>query len=193
MKVNVQDYKKSIYEIGLDKDSEAVIWDFYVTKAICKSASQKRSASDYGLSKLPYEEMLEVAGVAADNAVILLADTMKETLKKLDLETEAGSGKNKHPIEIETEECRFAIITPYRIADDKAPEAKCGKAESLLTHIRNALAHGNTYFFDDGKVMLEDKDSQGKITARIIVKKETLFDWIRLIDFEERYYHIYRR
>ena len=63
MKVFVQEYKKSIYDIGLDKDSEATIWDFYVTKAMCKSASQKRTISDYGLKNIPYDAMLKVAGI----------------------------------------------------------------------------------------------------------------------------------
>lgn len=34
--------------------------------------------------------------------------------------------------------------------------------------------------------MLEDKDEGGKnITARILIKKETLFDWIRVVKKED--------
>ena len=48
MQLNVYPYKKSIYEIGLPKEQEAMIWDFYVTKSIAGSSSQQRSLSDYG-------------------------------------------------------------------------------------------------------------------------------------------------
>lgn len=191
MRVFVQDHKKSIYDIGLDKDSEATIWDFYVTRAMCKSAAQKRSISDYGMKSIPYDEMLKVAGISPSNAIVLLANTMPNTLQRLGLETTIGKGNDKQNAEIETEPFRFAIITPYTITDDNPPKESCGRGESLLTHIRNSFAHGNTYFFDDGTVMLEDKDQRGSITARIIIKVETLFAWIHLIDKDERYYHIH--
>lgn len=51
MELIVQQYKKSIYEIDLPKEQESIIWDFYVTKSIAGSSSQKRSLSDYGLKK----------------------------------------------------------------------------------------------------------------------------------------------
>lgn len=191
MEVYISEYKKSIYDLGLDKDSETILWDFYVTKAICNSASQKRTPSDYGLKKIPYERMLEVAGITPLNAVPLLANTMPKTLERLGLNTTEGKGKDKREIGIETTPCRFAFITPYTISDNDIPKGNCGKGESLLTHVRNAFAHGNTYFFKDGTMLLEDKDQRGNITARIIIKVETLFAWIKLIDKNEKYYHIY--
>lgn len=64
-------------------------------------------------------------------------------------------------------------------------------AESKLTaffrHIRNAFAHANTYFFDNGIVLLEDKD-KSKLTAAILIKQQTLLDWIKVIDKGENYY-----
>ena len=36
-------------------------------------------------------------------------------------------------------------------------------------------------------MMLEDKDGN-KITARMIIRQQTLIDWIGLIDKEQRYY-----
>lgn len=63
--------------------------------------------------------------------------------------------------------------------------SKCGKAESILTHIRNAFAHSNTYFFDNNMVLLEDK-SKGIITAEILLPMKILLDWIKLIDKDEK-------
>ena len=59
----------------------------------------------------------------------------------------------------------------------------------MFTHIRNAFAHGNTYFFENGNVLLEDKDGN-KITARILIAVQTLVDWIRLIDKDSIIYPV---
>ena len=188
MRVLVQNFHKAIYSIGLPKLQEAAIWDFYVTHAIASSASQKRSAKDYGLSQLPWGEMKKVAGLRANDVKILLANSINETLKRYDLIVSEGKGERKVPKAIDIDALRIVCTTPYRIADENPPEAKIGEAESVLTHIRNSFAHGLTYFFDNGNVMFEDKDSSGQITARMILKGQTLLDWIGLIDKEKIYY-----
>ena len=80
------------------------------------------------------------------------------------------------------------MLSPYTIADGESPKGRVGEAESVLTHIRNSLAHGNTYFFENGNVLFEDKDMKGIITARIILKQQTLLDWISLIDKDQKFY-----
>jgi hypothetical protein len=176
-------YKKSIYDIGLPREQEAVIWDFYVTKSIASSASQRRAISDYGWKNIPFKEMLSSAGILSNNVKILPATSINETLKKYNLDT----GKVNDEKEIEIDELKIVCLTPFTIADENPPKAKVGDAESVLTHIRNAFAHGNTYFFDNGNVMLEDKNN-GTVTARIIIRQQTLLDWIFIIDKEARYY-----
>ena len=54
------------------------------------------------------------------------------------------------------------------------------RLQCLFRHIRNALAHNLTYGFENGKIMLEDK-FKNKITARLLLSKKTLIDWIGLI------------
>lgn len=190
MKVEVQKYKKTIHDIGLPYMQEAAIWDFYVSKAIVSSASQGRKVSDYGLKNLPWKEMLEKAEIAKENSKILLANSINKTLGKYDLIIEKKKDKKDKkavPIEIEIDKPRIVCLTPYTISDEEKPDGRVGEAESVLTHIRNAFAHGNTYFFDNGFMMLEDKNKQ-TITARMIIKQQTLLDWIGLVDKEERYY-----
>ena len=186
----VQPYKKSINESAFSNEQVAMIWDFYVTKSIAASASQKRTASDYGKKNLPWKEMCKVANLSPKNVKILLANSINKTLEALDLSITSGSGNNKkeHPIEIGVP--RIACLTPYTIADEDTPKAKVGEAESVLTHIRNSFAHGNTYYFENQFVLFEDKDQKGTITARIILAQQTLIDWINLIDSEQRYYII---
>lgn len=183
MKLIVQQYKKSIYEIDLPKEQESIIWDFYVTKSIAGSSSQKRSLSDYGLKKIPFEQMLKSGGIDSEHKVILLANSITQTLKNNDLDI----GSEKNPIAIDVETPRIVCITPYSIADTNKPKAKVGEGESVLTHIRNAFAHGNTYFFYNGNVLLEDKN-KSTVTARLILPLQALLDWIKIIDSNNNFY-----
>lgn len=188
MKDTVQKYKKSINESGFTVAQISMIWDFYVTKSIAASASQKRTASDYGLKQIPFVKMLEVAGIKENQYKILLSDRMPATLDALNLKT---TGEKGIEIPIEVDIPRFALIMGYSISDEEEPKPKdnCSKAECLLTHIRNAFAHGNTYFFNNENLLLEDKN-KSNTTAMIIIKQKTLLDWIKLIDHEERFYRI---
>ena len=45
-KEEIQLYKKSINESAFSSEQIAMIWDFYVTKSIAASASQKRTAKE---------------------------------------------------------------------------------------------------------------------------------------------------
>lgn len=188
MRVEVQNYKKSINETNFTDAQIKMIWDFYVTKSVAASASQKRTISDYGRKQFPWKEMLNKAGITNENVKILLANSINKTLVDYDLEIIEGHGMDKHNKEIEIDIPKIVCLTPYSIADEENPKAKVGEAESVLTHIRNAFAHGNTYFFDNGNVLFEDKDQRGVITARMILKQKTLLDWISIVDKEQRFY-----
>lgn len=189
-KAIVQPHKKSINESAFSHEQIAMIWDFYVTKSIAASASQKRTPSDYGRKNLPWKEMCEQANLTKDNIKILLANSINKTLEKMELSIETGIGKDKAPLAIDIETPKICCLTPYTISDEDPPKAKVGEAESVLTHIRNAFAHGNTYYFDNKYVLFEDKEQQ-KITARILLAQQTLIDWISLVDNGQRFYIIH--
>lgn len=193
MRCFIQNYHKSIYDCDLPKEQESIIWDFYVTHAIAGSASQGRKASDYGLSSLPWDEMKRVAAIDASNVKILLANSINRTLANFDLEITEGKGERRRSVAIEVDVPKIVCSTPYSIADEDLPKGKVGEAESVLTHIRNSLAHGLTYFFDNGNVLFEDRDPRGTITARIILKIQTLLDWIALIDKNQKYYVLHKQ
>lgn len=188
MKTIVQNHKKSINQTLFTPEQVAVIWDFYVTKSIAESASQKRKITDYGYKQFPWKEMLDKAGISSDNVKILLANSINKTLELYDLNITEGKGNGKHNRAIEIDTPKIVCLTPYTIADGESPKGRVGEAESVLTHIRNSFAHGNTYFFENGNVLFEDKDMKGIITARIILKQQTLLDWISLIDKEQKFY-----
>ena len=188
MKTIVQNYKKSINQTLFTPEQVAIIWDFYVTKSIAESASQKRKITDYGYKQFPWKEMLAKAGISSDNVKILLANSINKTLEQYDLTITEGKGENKQNKAIEIDVLKIVCLTPYTISDEESPKGRVGEAESVLTQIRNSLAHGNTYFFENGNVLFEDKDMRGVITARIILKQQTLLDWISLIDKDQQYY-----
>ena len=188
MRIEIQSYKMSINQTKFTHEQVAIIWDFYVTKSIAESASQKRRISDYGHSQFPWKEMLTKAGITSDNVRILLANSINKTLELYDLNITEGKGNGKHNRAIEIDTPKIVCLTPYTIADGESPKGRVGEAESVLTHIRNSFAHGNTYFFENGNVLFEDKDMKGIITARIILKQQTLLDWITLIDKEQKFY-----
>ena len=178
----VSKYKKSIYEAGLSKEEETIIWDFYVTRSFAASASQKRAIKEFGYSQIPLKQMLELAGVTNDTCKILPCTTMPNTIKSLGLETSAKD-KNGNKIEkdIDVDTPRLCCIQKFTVTDDQGISPTDSAAECLLTHIRNSFAHGNTYFFDNGNVLLEDRDGN-KITARILISVQLLLEWIMLID-----------
>ena len=188
MKIEIQNYKKSINESQFTLAQVAMIWDFYVTKSVAASASQKRKITDYGLKVFPWEDMKKSASIAEKDIKILSANSINKTLATYDLEITEGKGAQKRNKAIEIDVPKIVCLTPFSIADEEKPSPKYGEAESVLTHIRNSFAHGLTYFFDNGNMLFEDKDQRGTITARIILKQQTLLDWIKLIDKDERYY-----
>ena len=187
-KCTVQNYKRSINESSFSTEQISMIWDFYVTKSVASTASQKRTASDYDLKQFPFKKMLEAAAISDDNYHILMADRSPKTLEIAGLKICGDKGV---PIPIEIETPRFALIMGYSISDNDEPKPRdnCSKPECLLTHIRNALAYGNTYFFENGNLLLEDKN-KSNTTAMILIRQKTLLDWIKLIDHKEKFYQI---
>ncbi len=60
---------------------------------------------------------------------------------------------------------------------------KGSENESLFNHIRNAFAHGRLAFYKKEAeifIALEDIDDQRTITARMILSKKTLLNWIEV-------------
>ena len=61
----------------------------------------------------------------------------------------------------------------------------------LFRHIRNAFAHNNVFFFENGNILLKDYQRDGdkqkdkKVTAAILIEFDTLFEWIRLIETDQ--------
>lgn len=55
------------------------------------------------------------------------------------------------------------------------------RLECLFRHIRNSLAHNHTYLFENNNILLEDCEENGKVSARILIPRDSLLEWIKII------------
>ena len=189
-KVSKTANKKSLTASPFSYAQIDMLWDFYVTHTISGGSGLERSVSDYGWKKddnkkdgypALEKELIEKAGLS-NNICFIRSRTCKDTMSAMNLSND----------EICIEHPRAILLQKYSITVDENEKFKfSGGGENhvncLFRHIRNSFAHGNTYFFDNGNVLLEDKDNS-KITAAILIKQQTLLDWIRVIDKEEQFY-----
>ncbi len=193
-KIEWQSYKRSLRDSSFSHAQVSMIWDFYVTHSFAGGSGQGYSLEDYGwdlkkgkektLTTLE-EELMQMAEI--DKLCCVRSTTIKDTLIACNL-----SGKHiciEHP--------RAVLMQNYSMTIDENETMKFaggGGAENRITclfrHIRNSVAHGNTYFFDNSAILLEDKDGSKKITARILLKQKTLLDWISIIDKDKKHYEL---
>lgn len=185
-------YKSSLFESSFSQEEQAIIWDFYVTRSISGASSQSFSVTDFGWKTTQSktngypaieEKMATIASF--DNGFCMIrSSTIKDTLKAMDL-----SGENicvEHP--------RAVLKQNYKISCDENEKMQFDSSATesrfvcLFRHIRNAFAHGNTYFFENGSILLEDYEGKNTITCSMVIKHEVLMEWIYAIDFSEKYY-----
>lgn len=181
------DFICSISQAGFETEEFFKIIEFYVLNApILKSDKTdlfgQRSLKDYkwvgnsGLSKLE-RELLKKSGI--QSFCFIKATSIKETLNQMLL----GDGRwcVEHP--------RAILKQDFGINVMESGQAEVLSKETrmvcLFRHMRNAIAHNHIYIFDNGNMVLEDVDAQNNdITARILLKKSTLIDWITVVKKE---------
>lgn len=188
-KIAIDDYKKSLTESAYSYAQIDMIWDFYVTHSLNKASGQRRELTDYGWEKSEsgehgYKKLESVLKETAfiDDFCFIRAKTCKDTLSAMNLS--GGFMCIEHPRAVALQNHSTTVDENENIKFSAGGE---NRIDCLFRHLRNSLAHGNTYFFDNGFVLLEDKDGS-RITARILVKQQSLLDWIKIIDKDEIYY-----
>lgn len=85
----------------------------------------------------------------------------------------------------EDEELKFISSknsnSPQEEEDDETNDQHEAMLSCLFRHIRNSFAHNNTYFFENGNLLLIDFDSKNKVSAMLLIRQQTLLDWRALI------------
>lgn len=178
------DYIRSFSDGFFSNEIFHDLYDFYVLHAPIVMAGVKES---FGLRKPDYygwsgsslrqleSKLLKHSGIK--QFVILRSDSIDKTLKiarLFDYGCIAHSRavlQQSHGKIIAHEDGTFTISSSE------------GRMICLFRHIRNSLAHNRTYLFDNGKIMLEDGCNK-QITARILIDKEVLVTWMRVIQRE---------
>lgn len=46
---------------------------------------------------------------------------------------------------------------------------------------KNKDLNNHTYLFDNGNILIEDCDDNGKISARLLMPKDALIEWMRIV------------
>lgn len=189
-KVNISSFKKGLKDSPFSPEQIAIIWDFYVSRSFAASTGLLIELVDYGWKNSPSkvdglpkleEDLASAAGI--DSICFIRAKTIKDTLSAMDLSGEM----------ICVEHPRAVLKQNHNVKVDENEQCKIESSESrivcLFRHIRNSLAHGNTYFFENGRVLLIDKDGN-TITAAILIQQRTLLDWISVVDYNQNFYVI---
>ena len=52
------------------------------------------------------------------------------------------------------------------------------RVETILTHIRNSIAHGNTFFFENGNSLFIDKSRGGDVSGALLIPSRSLIDFM---------------
>jgi len=65
-------------------------------------------------------------------------------------------------------------------------DTKQSRIDSLLTHIRNAIAHGRIGIYEETMYMIDIDDKAKAETAKMLLKISTLIKWISIIEKFEK-------
>ena len=187
IKVNKLKFRKVLRDSILSSEECSLVWDFYVSRSFASETANKIDIEDYGwkykCKKYGYDTLekvlLENAGI--EKFFIIRAKTIKNTIKMMNLSDD----------NICISHARAVLTQKYKCNPDENEQVKIESDESrinaIFRHIRNSFAHGNTFFFDNGMCLLEDKDGRS-ITAEILIPQKSLFEWIYIVDRGGKYY-----
>lgn len=191
-KVSKAANKKSLKDSPFSYAQIDMIWDFYVTHAISGGTGLERTVEDYGWSKTENKKdgypaiecsLIEKAKLK-NNICFIRAKKCNDTLGAMDLSNDLICVS--HPRAVLLRNYTLSVDENERISFAGSSAAE-NQVVCLFRHLRNAIAHGNTYFFENGFVLLEDKD-KSSISASILIQQQTLLDWISVIDRNKKYY-----
>ncbi len=178
---NESDYVCCLSDMGFSEEEVINIYKFYVEQALTLRNNENaifnlRRLSDYGshggsdMSRLE-GQLLRTANLS--NFILIKAETINNTLEVMNLKDRICI---EHP--------RAVMKQNYKVSINEDGSVNLSQSETrmecLFRHIRNSLAHGQTYYFRNDMLMLEDSDGKN-ITARIVISKQALLDWITII------------
>lgn len=179
--------RASFVEANYSLEELKAIIDFYITNTPIKKSKDAgdsgRWLGEYGWTGAPdlhslESKLLRVSGITS--FVMLKSSKADETIKAMKLGDELCT---KHPRAVLTLECRTTVNEDGSISNT----ARESRMVCLFRHVRNAIAHGQSYVLPNNNLILDDKNDFGK-TASMLIPSKTLVDWIRVVDKEGSFY-----
>lgn len=178
-KISVNQYRCSLLDASCFSDSEKLqIMNFYVANALIPTCKLNRRLSDYDwmgrklLGRLE-RHFIEICSINPEFFLIAQTSKFPTTLKRFNL----NIGEKlciSCPRGAMIEEC----IVEEGVVKKKG---KQNRIEVILTHIRNALAHGNTYVFPNSNILFIDMNRQGDKTCALLIPSKGLLDFMTCI------------
>jgi hypothetical protein len=172
----------TIFDMGFTSIQVEEILRFYLFNAPILSIEKK--SDRYGFKSLSYygwegrnlniikNKIFMAAKLSPENIDIVKKESINDELE--------DKGLYNGKICVDTS--KLVIKQNYYEKNMKQKETEL---QCLFRHVRNSFAHNQTYYFDNENILLEDfekKDSKQKqISARIIIPKSALLDWMTLI------------
>lgn len=160
----------------------AEVMRFYVLEApIAKSDDE--SSTQRTLSSLGWRgqelgalegELLKASGISS--FIFLGSSTIEKTLVAMNLK---GRICIEHPRALLQKPVTLSLREDGSIQKLSNNESRM---QNLFRHLRNGIAHGQTYVFPTAKTILIEDRKGNSPTARILVKKETLLKWIDIVE-----------
>lgn len=178
--------KISFSAISYTNDEFKTIISFFLLEAPIEKektdgSKNQKSLKDYewyGNPKLSNLERELLKSSDIPMFCFIKSDSINETLKQMLLFDN-----------ICTEHPRAVLKLNYKVTVYESGQTELQTTESrmecLFRHIRNALAHNCIYSFENGNILLEDIETNKSISARILIKKDTLLEWIKIIKNEK--------
>lgn len=183
VQIEIASHIVSLSDMGYDASQTVKIIDFYLFHApILKNDKSSnafglKSLKEFGwigpqaLSKLE-GQLLKASNISF--FCFIKSDTIDGTLESMNLGDRICV---EHPRAVLKQNAK-AFIHEDGGTELRQQETRM---ECLFRHIRNSLAHNHTYLFNNGNIMLEDTDDNGKISARILMPKLALLTWIDIV------------
>ena len=186
-KLELKNCVASITEMGFSENQVVDLLDFYLFHApIIKDKNSKnpfnfKSLQEYGwkgnpdLSKLE-GRLLKSSGIGM--FCFIKADKIDGTLNSMNLSEKICV---EHPRAVIKQNCSVSI------QEDGAANVTPNESrmECLFRHLRNSFAHNHSYMFENNNILLEDCDDTKKISARILMPKQALIDWMNIVKNKE--------
>lgn len=174
---------KAISQMGFTEEQVIKIVEFFLLNAPMLTADKKddafglKSLKEYGwagtsaMSKLE-GRLLKAAGMSI--FCFIKSDKIDDTLDSMNLGSKICT---EHPRAVLKQNAKAVLL------EDGSTEIKQQETrmECHFRHLRNAIAHNHTYLFNNGYILIEDCDDNKKISARLLMPKDALLEWIRIV------------